>query len=361
MSKRKYKSLGKTSMFDEVTRIEKLSQRGNRLEKLEKVIDFEIFRSILEESMLNHNTKSNAGNRPYDVVLMFKIILLKRLYGLSDDEAEYQILDRLSFREFLGLSSGDKVPDAKSIWLFQDKLVKKNLEEELFFMFNDHLKSLNLLVKEGKIVDASFVEVPRQRNKRDENECIKGGGGSNLWLDNPHKKSQKDIDARWTKKGDATFYGYKNHCKANSKSKLIETYKVTDASVHDSQVILDLISENDKKMKVYADSAYVGKEIKKSLKEKCVKPQIIERAHKNKPLSEGQKTGNCKRSKKRCRIEHIFGFITNSLDGFRIRSVGFQRAKGIIGLTNLLYNICRLEQIIRLNILPVPKSMLSRN
>ncbi len=71
--------------------------------------------------MLNTNKKSAAGRKPYDVVMMFKIILLKRFYNLSDEQTEYQINDRLSFKEFLGLSSGDNVPDARSIWLFQDR------------------------------------------------------------------------------------------------------------------------------------------------------------------------------------------------------------------------------------------------
>ena len=79
------------------------------------MIDFEMFRPELEGNMLNHDKKSNAGCKPYDVVMMFKIILLKRFYNLSDEQAEYQITDRLSFKEFLGLSSGDRVPDARSI------------------------------------------------------------------------------------------------------------------------------------------------------------------------------------------------------------------------------------------------------
>ncbi len=96
--------------------------------------------------------------------MMFKIILLKRFYNLSDEQTEYQINDRLSFKEFLGLSSGDNVPDARSIWLFQDRMIQNNLEEKLFTKFNSYLDSQGLIVSSGKIVDASFVEVPRQRN-----------------------------------------------------------------------------------------------------------------------------------------------------------------------------------------------------
>jgi hypothetical protein len=128
MSALKYKPTGRIGLFDKEDSSTKLSKLGNPLEKLHKVIDFEMFRTELEENMLNHNKKNNAGCKPHDVVMMFKIILLKRFYNLSDEQAEYQINDRLSFKEFLGLSSGDRVPDARTIWLFQDNLIQKSVE-----------------------------------------------------------------------------------------------------------------------------------------------------------------------------------------------------------------------------------------
>ena len=136
MSVFQFKQVGRISLFDKNETSEKLSKLGNPLEKLHNVIDFEMFREILEENMLNREKKSNAGQKPYDVVMMFKIILLKRFYNLSDEQAEYQINDRLSFKEFLGLSSGDRIPDSRTIWLFQDNLIQKNLEEKLFDLFH---------------------------------------------------------------------------------------------------------------------------------------------------------------------------------------------------------------------------------
>jgi len=269
----------------------------------------------------------------------------------------------------LGLSSGDRVPDARSIWLFQDNLVKQNLEETLFDQFHNYLEDKGLFVNEGKIVDASFVEVPRQRNKKDENEKIivrlrsltKSGEGSELWNDNPYKKRQKDIDARWmvgersrtTEKNGEKYYGYKNHAKIDSKSKLIDTYDVTSAEVHDSQPIENLLREDDSGQELYADSAYTGEPIDKMLKTRSIIPQIIEKAFKNKPLTDEQKALNKIKSKTRCRVEHPFGFVTNSMHDFYTRNIGFRRVKGVIGLINLVYNMCRYEQIIRLQLLPV--------
>jgi len=103
---------GKKGLFDDQFTIERLSAIGNPLEKIGNVIDFESFRKTLESKLLNTEKKNNSGAKPFDVVMMFKIMILQRYYGLKDKQVEYQIIDRLSFKKFLGLESGDKVPDA---------------------------------------------------------------------------------------------------------------------------------------------------------------------------------------------------------------------------------------------------------
>jgi len=128
----KYKQKGRTGLFDKEETLNKLSKLGNPLEKISKKIDIESFRAELEEHLLNHDKKSKAGCRPFDVVMMFKIILIKRVFNLSDKQTEYQIYDRLSFKEFLGLSSGDRVPNANTIRFFRKKLKDKDLEDKLF-------------------------------------------------------------------------------------------------------------------------------------------------------------------------------------------------------------------------------------
>jgi len=138
----------------------------------------------------------------------------------------------------------------------------------------------------------------------------------------------------------------------DTKSKLIDKYVITSAEVHDSQALEALVEEKDKGEKLHADSAYIGNTIDQMLKEKKIIPQIIERAFKGKPITDEQKESNRIKSKTRCRVEHVFGFITNSMNDFYIQSIGFQRAKGIIGLINLVYNMCRYEQIVRLRLLP---------
>lgn len=119
MNNQKYKTAGNKSLFDQQFTVEKLEEIGNPLAMISKVIDFEMFREVLESKILNCNKKNNAGAKPFDVVLMFKILILQRYYGLGDKQVEYQILDRTSFKTFLGLETGDKVPDEKTVWAFR--------------------------------------------------------------------------------------------------------------------------------------------------------------------------------------------------------------------------------------------------
>ena len=319
-------------MFAEETQLERLSKLGDSLEKL-KIIDFEAFRPQLENA-LRKERKSNAGRPPFDVVMMFKILVLQRLFNLSDDQTEYQITDRMSFQRFIGLSLGERVPDAKTIWLFRDTLTQSGVIRDLFMTFNGMLASKGIITHTGTIVDATFVDAPRQRNSRNENDKIKNGETPEEWEENPNKLAQKDTDARWTKKNDETHYGYKNHVKVDADSKIITDYATTSANVHDSNEFTEFLNEEDKV--IYADSAYIGKEIPDH-----VENRVCEKGYRGKPLTDEQKESNRKKSKTRCRIEHVFGFMTGSMHGITLRSIGIERAEFNIGLTNLVYNICR--------------------
>ena len=161
------------NLFAEETQLQRLSELGDSLEKL-NVIDFESFRPLLEKVNCKER-KSKAGRPSYDVVMMFKILVLQRLFNLSDDQTEYQITDRMSFQRFIGLSLGERVPDAKTIWLFKDTITQKEIIEPLFNQFTAQLESQGIITHTGTIVDATFVDAPRQRNTREENNQIKNG------------------------------------------------------------------------------------------------------------------------------------------------------------------------------------------
>ena len=341
------KNTNPVGLFDFEGRLSKLSKQGDPLEQLNKYISWEDFRTILKE-VLTKEPKGKGGRPPFDYLMMFKILVLKKYFGLSDDNTEYQILDRISFCRFLGIGFSDAVPDSKTIWLFSEKLGEKTIEL-LFNKFDLTLTKQGILGKEGSMVDATFVEVPRQRNSRAENAEIKKGNIPKDWDGNPNKKRQKDTDARWTKKNGEKHYGYKNHTKVDKVSKIIKTYKVTDASVHDSQTLKNLIDQKDKKMNLWADSAYSGEEIENLLKNNEIENKINEKGYRNKPLTEEQKLKNRAKSKVRARVEHVYGFIKNCMKGSSIRTIGIKRAKIGIGLTNIVYNFFRYIQIIKNN------------
>ena len=141
-------------LFENAQTLEALSKQGNPLEFISKMIDFEMFRTILESKLQTSERKSNTGRRPIDPVLMFKVMFVQRLYGLSDEQAEYQIKDRTSFREFIGICTVDDVPDARTIWKYREELTRCGAYDELFKQFYAHLQSLGLIVNEGKIIDA---------------------------------------------------------------------------------------------------------------------------------------------------------------------------------------------------------------
>jgi len=344
MSKKIFKRHRDYSFWDQDIRLSKLSQLGDPLERLEKGIDFEMFRIFLEES-LSKESKGKGGRPPYDYVMMFKIMIVQRFYNLSDDQVEFQINDRMSFMRFLDLSIADDIPDSTTIWNFRETLTDLDLVEELFNLFLSQLEKLALIVNEGKIVDASFVEVPRQRNSREENKQIKSGEIPERFEKNPHVKSQKDTDARWTQKNKVNYFGYKNHVKEDAGSKIVLKYLVTDASVHDSGATDALLDDKDKGEDCYADSAYSGEPQEKIISGKEMNNKVCEKGSRNHPLTEEQIANNREKSRVRSRVEHIFGFMEMSMNQMYINCIGIKRAAAIIGLMNLTYNMFRKIQL----------------
>ncbi len=153
---------------------------------------------------------------------------------------------------------------------------------------------------------------------------------------------QKDTDARWMSKSGEWHFRYKDHINADKKTKLITKYSATSASPHDSTEIKNIIDKTDNKL--HADSAYRSKEIEEFLEDKNCESFVHEKGYRGSPLTKQQKE-----SKIKARVEHIFGFMTNSMnDALHMKSIGIKRIKSSIGFLNLTYNLFRYEQLIRL-------------
>ena len=325
--------------FDETDRLQELSELGDPLEKLNKYIHWEGLRELLTKT-LQKEPKGLGGRPPFDYVMMFKILVLQKLYNMADDKTEFQIKDRLSFQRFLGLQLCDTVPDAKTIWHFREELSEGKILDTVFYRFVEQLEERGIITYSGSIVDATFVDVPKQRNTKDENETIKAGEIPEEWKEerNRHKKAQKDTDARWATKNKERHYGYKDHVKVDKESKIITKYEVTSAEIHDSRELKNLIDARKDKV-IYGDSAYTGEEVQKCIP-KDVRNMIHEKGYRNRPLTKRQIKNNKAKSKIRVRVEHVFGAM-NHFGGICIRTIGIARTEFQIGLLNLTYNLKR--------------------
>jgi transposase, IS5 family len=332
------KRVVQNGFFDHEERLNRLSDLKDPLVEIGSRVNFEQFRKQLESATIKEDT-SKGGRPAYDRVMLFKAMVLKKIYSLSDDQLEYQINDRLSFMRFLGLPLGERVPDAKTFWLFQETLSDKGVIQQAFDLFATMLREEGYFVNEGKIVDASIVKAPIQRNSREENGKINEGEIPKDWSET--KKRQKDTDADWVSKNGKHYFGYKNHIKIDQKSKLIEKSVVTMASVHDSQAIDLLIADTDKGLRLYADSAYHSAEIKQNLNMRGIHCYIHKKGSRNVELTKNQKAANKVKSKTRCRVEHVFASLKGVSDKMIVRTIGLIRAEANIVMHNLVYNMTR--------------------
>lgn len=346
--------MAQLGFFDLSDRYASLDAKNDPLVEIDAVVPWEEFRPALERVWRKPDAerKSRAGRKPIDAVLMFKTLVLSALYNLSDDQIEYQVRDRLSFMRFLDLGLADRVPDAKTVWLYRDALAQAGKVEELFALFDGYLARQGYIARGGQILNASIVAVPRNHNTRDENATIKKGETPEDWENKPAKRSQKDVDARWTKKNGKSHYGYKNHVNVDRKHKLIRRYHVSDAALHDSQAVDRLLMRGNTGSGVWADAAYRSEEMEAKLRTRKLKSHIHRKGKRGKPLIEQAKGSNRTKSSVRVRVEHVFGAQTNDMGGTLVRTIGLVRAKAKIGIKNLAYNMRRLGQLRRLNPCP---------
>ena len=340
-----YLKPAENGLFDSIDRLARIDAMGDPLINPDTIMDWGIFTPVL--ALLPQPEPKGPGGRPgFHPQFMFKILVLQSVYGLADEQTQFQILDRRSFHRFLGIIAADPVPDQNTIRGFREKLVRAKLFDALFTAFRERLESKGFITRKGQIVDASFVEVPRQRNRRTENEAIKQGEVPDGWKDDPKRLSHRDLDARWTQKNHVPYYGYKNHINMDEASKLIIRSAVTDAAVHDSQA-LDAVTEPGDGP-TFLDSACVGPACAAVPAAKGIEAHVGEKGARNRPLTYQQKRSNRKKSRRRSRVEHGFGFMSGSMKAMFRRAVGIVRNRAGILFTNLIYNLCRVEQIIRL-------------
>jgi len=335
--------VGQRGFWDDQQRVAKLQEKKPVLKRLADSIPWESFRPLLDKGYA-HERKSNAGRKRIDPLILFKMLVLQQLFNLSDQELEFQVNDRRSFEEFVGLGVMNSIPDATTVAFFRDRLLKAGVIEELFEMFESYLRSQGLQARGGQIIDATLVPVPKQRNTREENEEIKAGRLPEGWDKNPDRLRQKDLDARWVKKNDINYYGYKNSICIDVDHGFIRRYAVTPANIHDSQMLPRLLDPENEHDFVWADSAYSGECFADLLSLGGFESLIHEKGARNHPLSDEAKKMNRVKSAIRACVEHVFGCMTMSMGGKLTRKIGLERTEVWWGLKNLTFNFLRYLQ-----------------
>jgi IS5 family transposase len=209
-------------------------QEKSRLSEISNILDWTLIRQILDEM---YDNKSEKGGRPnYDVIMMFKILILQKWYGLSDLEVERQMADRISFMAFLGFP--DPFPDSRTIWLFKQRIAETGKDKVVWAELQRQLDAMGLKVKRGTIQDATFIEADPGSSKKPRGDDA---------------KTRRSRDGTWAIKGKETHFGYKLHQKTDLDYSLVREIETSTASLHDSQVDLSVKDEI-----VLRDRGYFG-------------------------------------------------------------------------------------------------------
>ena len=349
--------LGQAGFFDVDERLKRLGDLGDQLLAFTGAVDFEIFRPELNAA-LAYSDGSQGGRPPFDPVMMFKILVIQAANNLSDERAEFLINDRLSFMRFLGLGLADRVPDARTIWLFREKLTKAGAIKALFDRFEAALRAAGYIAMSGQIVDASLIAAPKQRNTEEEKQAIKEGRIPDGWKDKPAKLRQKDRDARWTvkfskaksKEEGATpavdlaipVFGYQSHVSIDREFGLIRRWAATDAAAYEGARLREgLLDKTNTAGAVWADTAYRSKANEEFMAKNGFISRIHRKKPKGRPMPDITRRANALKSKVRSHVEHVFAVQKDRMDLF-IRTIGIARATTKIALANLVYNMKRL-------------------
>lgn len=354
---RRMKRVRQGGLFDLPEHLKKISERGDPLEALGRAVDFEVFRSVLEDA-LGYSDGAKGGRPPYDPVAMFKILLLQAQHDLSDARAEFLIRDRLSWMRFLGFGLNEATPDENTIRHFRNRLTEVGAIKPLFAQLDAYLRSCGYLPMGGQIVDATLVQAPRQRMTQEEKDQAKAGkSAAEIWPDKPAKAAQKDTQARWTVKftkakerADGTkppvdiaipTFGYKDHIAIDGHHGFIRSWEATPANAHDGAMLREIVTTDNLSSEVFADTAYCSKTNEDWLKGKMLTSRIHRKKPKGKPMPTRTARANARKSATRSRVEHVFAVMKHKC-GLFIRTIGLERARAKIGIANIAYNMSRL-------------------
>ncbi len=341
MSTQPARSALKFDLFADSARKQKIETLGDPLQLINRHIDFAHLARLVDELFPRADTRK-GGRPPYPTEVMVRILVLKRLYNLSDEQVEFQLLDRMSFQRFCLLSDSANVPDRNTVWQFQQRLGIDGAAL-LFQGVDMQLHRHGFMARGGQAIDATIVPAPKQHFSKQDKEQLEQGQVPSDWSE--AKRRQKDLDATHTKKHGKSYHGYKISTSVDIKHKFIRTIHTSTASEHDSVHFESVLDEYNTGKDVYADKAYPSKERLAMLKALGYRQHIQRKAQKNKPLSDCQKRRNTGIAKIRARVEHPFAQIS-LMGGKLVRTIGQARATFAMTMMATCYNLKRLARFL---------------
>lgn len=278
----------------------KVKGLGDRLELMKEQIDWKPFVPLVSKVFFDNDKK---GGRPHtNELVVVRTLLLQGWYGLSDPELEFQINDRLSFRNFLGFP--ETVPDFSTVWKIRERLQKESIDKKIWVELQRQLDEKGYEIKKGVIQDASFVEADFGRKRHYQEKKAEKKGEKVVY--SAKQLSHIDRDGTFAVKHGQVHYGYKNHTKLDCDFGLIRSVEVTTASLHDSQI--DLLKKGD--VAAYRDKGYVGTAVPDGVEDKTMK-----KGTKSRKLNGGELKRNKAISRVRAPGERHFAVIKRVFHG----------------------------------------------
>lgn len=309
------RSTGQFSFVDALA--PQMSSGTGRLDRLHELVKWYRF-----EKLLSRLRDSGAGRPAYPPLGMFKAVLLQSLYGLSDAETEEALVDRLSFRRFVGLALTDAVPDHSTICRFRNLLVEQGLLEKLFAELDKQLDRAGLILRRGTMLDATVIETSARPDGED--------------------RPSSDPDARFTRRQgrSGSSFGYKAHVGVDEGSGLIRSVLTTPANVNDT-VVADALIRGDERA-VLADAAYHTHAREAALKVRGIKPRLMRRPNKHHPvLPPRLKRYNRLLARRRAAVETTFATLKRRMGLRSIRYRGLVKASAQVLLAAMAFNLRR--------------------
>jgi IS5 family transposase len=324
------------SLMDSIWAFSKRNKQSKAvamLSKINAVVNWQALVNIVK--VIDKSNTSKGGRKPLPFEWKIKMLFLQYAFNLSDEELEDQLIDRLSFQQFVGISFSQEIPDFTTLWYFKEALIKHNLMERIFSSINHQLELAGLILKKGTIADATIIESdnkPLSKKKREELE------------ENPSR--QIDTQAQSTEKNGKKYFGYKGHIGVDVESKLIRKRKFTPANVHDSQVMEELLSGDEQG--IWADKAYYNEQHKRAARAMGIYYGILDKKKRGKALSGKQQKRNKQKSSVRAAVEHPFAFMRKKLKMGLATARTMARNALRFDMNCIIYNVLRAAYLLKI-------------